>query len=148
PAFKTYSIYTPLLETGKWWWTGREVTTASQQSVKIDFGKDTLDHQVLDVNFDGLVDVVVSSGTEFQTFLSLGRYPGGDGQFGHGTRTGAETASLSNDPIRTCVPWASTPVRFSDGDIKLADMNGDGITDIVRVWRGNVLHWPGGGTGF
>ena len=32
-----------------------------------------------DVNFDGLVDVVVSTGTEFQTFYSLGRYAGGDG---------------------------------------------------------------------
>src|SRR5690606_240297 len=31
---------------------------------------------------------------------------------------------------------------------QLADMNGDGITDIVRVRRGNIQYWPGRGNGF
>src|SRR5690606_2713824 len=93
-------------------------------------------------------DVVVSTGTEFQTFLSLGRYPGGDGQFGSATFASATTSNIDNNPIATCVPWAGTPLRFSDSDTKLADMNGDGIVDIVRVRRGDIRYWPGRGNGF
>jgi RHS repeat-associated protein len=148
PKVKTYAVYEPALTAAGWTWRGREVTTASGQSPKIDFGKDTLDTQVMDVNFDGLVDVVVTTGTEVQTFFALGRYPGGDGQFGSAVHTGPNTASISNEPVRTCVPWSSTPVRFSDPDIKLADMNGDGITDIVRIRKGDIRYWPGRGNGF
>ena len=148
PKLKTYSIYDPRYTGGKWNWVGRVVDTASKQNVKIDFGKDTLDTQAMDVNFDGLVDVVVSTGTEYQTFFSLGRYPGGDGQFGDAKYTGAATAKLSNNPVTTCVPHSALPVRLSDPDTKLADMNGDGIGDIVRVRRGDIQYWPGRGNGF
>lgn len=147
PQVKSYSVYTPEKVRGGWQWTGRAITTASQQSPKIDFGKDTRDIQIADVNFDGLVDVIVSTGTELQTFFALGRYPGGDGQFGQATRAGALSAQLSNDPVRTCLPWSGTPVRFSDRDTKLADMNGDGIVDIVRIHPGDVRYWPGRGNG-
>jgi hypothetical protein len=92
PALKSYAVYRPELLNGQWSWVGRAVETASQQNSKIDFGKDTLDTRVVDVNFDGLVDVVVSTGLEFQTFFSLGRYPGGDGQFGSATLASARTA--------------------------------------------------------
>ncbi|MCA9593472.1 MAG: hypothetical protein KC776_09185, partial [Myxococcales bacterium] len=148
PKVKTYAVYAPVFDGAKWAWKGRAIDTASGQSPKIDWGKDTLDTQVMDVNFDGLVDVVVTTGTEVQTFFSLGRYPGGDGQFGQAQWTGPSTATLSNEPVRTCVPWSSTPVRFSDPDVKLADMNGDGITDIVRVRKGDIRYWPGRGNGF
>jgi|GEM_PF-816301 len=148
PRVKKYSIYDPQNIDGKWAWVGRVIETASNQNVKIDFGKDTRGTQVVDVNFDGLVDVVVSTGTEYQTFFSLGRYPGGDGQFGSAWRTGARSATISNDPVRTCVPHSALPVRLSDADTKLADMNGDGIVDIVRVRRGDIQYWPGRGNGF
>jgi RHS repeat-associated protein len=148
PKVKTYSIYTPELRAGKWTWAGRAVETASQQNPKIDFGQDTLETRLVDVNFDGLVDVVVSTGKQFQTFLSLGRLPGGDGQFGHGSFASATSATISNDPIAQCVPFSGTPVRFSDSDIQLADMNGDGISDIVRLRRGDIRYWPGRGNGF
>ncbi|RDJ94302.1 hypothetical protein B4Q13_15385, partial [Lacticaseibacillus rhamnosus] len=118
---------------GTWTWKGRAVETSDGLSPKIDLGKDGLDTQVMDVDFDGLVDVVITTGTEVQTYFSLGRFPGGDGRFGQGKWTGATTATLSTEPVRPCVPWSSTPVRFSDSDIKTADLNGDGITDIVRV---------------
>src|SRR6266540_2838954 len=147
PQVKTYSVYTPQELSSGWTWVGRAITAASQQSPKIDFGRDTLDLKVMDVNADGLVDVVLSGGTEFQTFFALGRYPGGDGQFGHASWTSSTTADISNDPIRMCVPWDSTPVRFSDSDIKLADMNGDGLVDIVRVRKGDIRYWPGRGNG-
>ena len=152
PKVKTYSIYTPVEAAAgnglDFVWQGRVIDTASGQSPKIDFGNDTLETKVVDVNFDGLVDVVVSTGQELQTFFSLGRYPEGDGQFGSATWTGPDSSNVLNDPVTACVPWSSTPVRFSDPDIKLADMNGDGIVDIVRVRRGNIQYWPGRGNGF
>jgi hypothetical protein len=113
----------------------------------IDFGRDAQNTKVMDVNGDGLVDVVVSTGTEYQTFLSLGRLPQGNGQFGSGKWGTIDTGALSNDPIRTCVPWSSTPVQFSDPDVQLGDMNGDGFPDLVRVRRGDIRYWPGRGDG-
>ena len=148
PKVKTYAVYAPAqLTNGEWEWQGRTVATADGQNPKIDFTGDALETKVVDVNFDGLVDVVVSTGTEYQTFFSLGRYPGGDGQFGSARWTSATTAELSNEPVRTCVPHSGLPIRFSDPDVKLADMNGDGIVDIVRVRRGNIIYWPGRGNG-
>ncbi len=102
----------------------------------------------MDVNGDGLVDVVRSSALEMQTFFSLGRYPKGDGRFGHATLTGPETASFSDDPVSTCVPWSATPIQLGDADVRVADMNGDGLPDFVRVRSGQVFYWPGRGNGF
>jgi hypothetical protein len=148
PAVKTYSVYTPKHLSSGWIWQGRVITTASGQNLKIDFGRDATELKVMDVNADGLVDVVFSGGTMLQTFFSLGRYPGGDGQFGHASWASDVTATISNDPVTTCVPWDSTPVRFSDPDIKLGDMNGDGLVDIVRLRKGDIRFWPGRGNGF
>jgi RHS repeat-associated protein len=148
PKVKTYSAYTPRLVGGKWKLVGHTIDAASQQNPKIDLGKDAAETRVADVNSDGFVDLVVSTGTEFQTFFSLGRLPGGDGQFGHGTWASKDTASLSNDPISRCVPYSGSPVRFSDSDVHLADMNGDGIQDILRLRRGDFRYWPGRGDGY
>ena len=84
PQVQTYSVYTPAGSGTNYSWVGRAITTASQQSPKIDFGDDAQNIQVMDVNGDGLVDLVYSSGTSLETFFSLGRYPNGDGQFGYG----------------------------------------------------------------
>ncbi len=148
PKVKTYAVYKPALVGSKWMLRGRSIDVANRQSPKVDLGKDAAETRIADVNFDGMVDLVVSTGTEFQTFLSLGRLPDGDGQFGKGKWATNATSSLSNDPIAKCVPFSGTPVRFSDSDIQLADMNGDGIQDIVRVRRGDLRYWPGRGNGF
>ncbi len=147
PAVKTYSVYTPQGSGTNYSLVGRSIATASQQSPKIDFGSDTPNIDVMDVNGDGLVDLVLANGTDMETFFSLGRYPAGDGQFGYAQWTGPATAAINNSFVSTCVPWAGTPVRFSDPDIKIADMNGDGLPDIVRVDLGNVVYWPGRGNG-
>ena len=48
---------------------------------------------------------------------------------------------------RPVVNTAPRPDGFSDSDIKLGDMNGDGLTDIVRVRKGDLRYWPGRGNG-
>ena len=147
PKVQTYSVYTPKQVGGAWWWSGRTVSTSDQLDARIDLGTDAQEIRVFDVNGDGLVDVVKSGGTAWQVYFALGRYPGGDGLFGSARWTGPETASLSMAPVQRCVPWSSTPVRFSDADTKLGDMNGDGLTDIVRVRQGDIKYWPGRGDG-
>ena len=147
PKVKTYSVYTPKELSNQWWWVGRTVNTSDQLDARVDLGTDAAELRVFDVNGDGLVDVVKSGGTSWQVYFALGRYPGGDGLFGSAQWTGPETAALSMAPVQRCVPWSSTPVRFSDSDTKLGDMNGDGLTDIVRVRLGDIKYWPGRGDG-
>ncbi len=147
PRVRSYSVYTPKLNGTEWIWQGRVVNTADQQDPRIDFGNDTPDIHALDANGDGLVDLVRLTGTQIQTFFALGRYPNGDAQYGSATWASATTSNISNLPVSMCVPWAGTPARFSDSDIKLGDMNGDGLADIVRVHQGDIRYWPGRGNG-
>jgi hypothetical protein len=152
PQVQTYSVYTPVTTgvgtSAVYSWLGQAVTTASQQSPKIDFGDDAQNIQLADVNGDGLVDVMYSAGTELQTFFSLGRYPGGYGQFGSAQWTGPTSAQISNDPVAYCIPYGGLPVQFNDSNTKLADMNGDGLQDIVYAQQGNITYWPGRGNGY
>jgi RHS repeat-associated protein len=142
PAVRTYSVYTPVGNT----WLGRSVSLGGQ-SPKIDFGRDAPNTRVVDVNFDGLTDLVVSTGQELQTFLSLGRYPGGDGQFGQARQSGVGTSDISNEPLHTCLPRAAQALSFGNPEFQLGDLNGDGITDIVHVYHANIKYWPGRGNG-
>ncbi len=148
PLVKRYSIFTPKKAGSDWTWEGREIPTASGQDVKINFEQDAARVARVDVNGDGLVDFVFSSATELQTFFALGRLPGGDTQYGNGAWTGADTAEIHNDPVTTCVPWSASGVQFDDPDVRFAEMNGDGLPDIVRLRSGQVLYWPGRGNGF
>jgi RHS repeat-associated protein len=160
PQKKDYSVYSPLAGpcgtsgASGWVWTGQTVTTASNQSPKIDFTNHSKATRVMDVNGDGLVDVVFSSGTDYQTFFSLGRYPKGFSQYGNAvwsTTVGTslpDDVQISNDPVTSCLPWSATPALLSDSDVKIGDMNGDGLPDIVRVRAGDVRYWPGRGNGF
>ncbi|MBK8997329.1 MAG: VCBS repeat-containing protein [Myxococcales bacterium] len=148
PIAKQYSVFTPKLTGNQWTWAGRAVTTASGLNPKIDFTTNADRIAVMDVNSDGLVDVVFSSALEVQTFFALGRYPGGDGRFGKATLTSAGAATFSDDPATACTPWSATPVYLGDNDVRVADMNGDGLPDMVRVRSGQLFYWPGRGNGF
>jgi RHS repeat-associated protein len=149
PKVKTYAVYTPTASTGSCGIAlkGHSVVTASQQAPKIDFSTDAQDLRVMDVNGDGLVDVVLSQGKEYQTYFALGRYPQGYTQFGNAAWTSGTTSQISNEPVTRCVPWAGTPVKFSDPDVRVGDMNGDGYPDIVRIRPGELKYWPGRGDG-
>lgn len=149
PKSQTYALYSfePDDKDG-FRLVGRELETASRDDVKIDFTSKSRFTKSVDVNFDGLVDILVSTGTEMQAFLSLGRYPGGDGQFGHAWYDDDGALHLSNDPIVNCLPWSAAPVSLGDKDVRLADMNGDGVVDLVRVRPGQALYWPGRGNGY
>jgi RHS repeat-associated protein len=114
---------------------------------RIDFTRDGDRTRVLDVNADGLVDVVRTSGTAIETWLNLGWYPGGEGHFGSATERADGTWLLSTMPLESCLPAAGAPVSFDDPEIRLADLNGDGLEDIVRLSSGSVLYWPGLGYG-
>jgi RHS repeat-associated protein len=153
PFGKNYSVFRPDRVGTKAWpgdvqWTGRAVATASQQNVKIDFTQRSADTQVLDVNGDGLVDIVHTGPTRVETFFALGRLPGGDDQFGRGALTAFNSALIDNDPTTACVPWSAQPVRLSDLDTFIGDLNGDGLGDLARVRSGEILYWPGRGNGF
>ncbi|HVR20612.1 MAG TPA: SpvB/TcaC N-terminal domain-containing protein, partial [Polyangiaceae bacterium] len=148
PQLKTYSVFSAEPSGATFNWIGRAIPTATQQAPKIDFARDARRTALMDVNRDGLVDVVVSSATEMQTYFALGRYPEGDGQFGQATRTGPTSASFDLEPVRACVPRSSIPVRFGDPDVRIADVNGDGLPDIVRIRTGEILYWPGRGNGY
>jgi hypothetical protein len=125
------------------------VTTASAQSPLIDFEASARTTRTLDVDGDGLLDVVVSNGGAYQTSFGLGRYAGGDGQFGTARWTSATAAPIATEaPAVACMPWSSAPVSLGDADQKIADMNGDGLPDIVRVRPSDVRYWPGRGNGF
>jgi RHS repeat-associated protein len=146
PEDSTYSVYTPKGVGQNWNWTGRSITTSDGLDARIDLTNDASLIRVMDVNGDGLVDVV-KSGESYQVWYALGRYPGGDGLFGTATWMANGTALLSMAPVERCVPWSSGSVSLGASDVKLADMNGDGLTDIVRVRSGDVRYWPGRGDG-
>ncbi len=130
-----------------WRWTYAEVTLpAADFDPRVDLGRDGQHITTLDVNNDHLVDVVRTTGTVMQTWLNLGWLPGGDGRFGSFTYSGS-AVQLSTEPYESCLLHAGTPVDFEDPEVRFADMNGDGITDIARIRRGRVIYWPGRGLG-
>jgi hypothetical protein len=127
-------------------WVGR-TTQVERPSRRLDLSQGAHRSVVADVNSDGLVDLLVTTATEYQVYLALGRFPGGDGRFGSGKWTGPDTAELSVEPLRTCVPWSAKPILLGDDGVQLAEMNGDGLLDLVLLKSGKVQYWPGRGDG-
>lgn len=89
--------------------------------------------KLLDLNGDGAPDLLVSEEHAFRWYPSLGRL-------------GYDAAEITPKPYDEEVGPA---VLFGDGTqtIMTADMNGDGLVDIVRVRNGEVCYWPNLGYG-
>ena len=87
----------------------------------------------VDVTGDGLADVLIDADTQFVVFPSLAR--AGFGSPIVLPKPGDE----EQDPA----------LVFADAEqtIFLADMNGDGLSDIVRIRNGEVCYWPSLGYG-
>jgi len=166
PRERTYGWFTPVRTADPA--SGAPFTSPSQQGwrfayaeidlprddldPRIDLGRDGQHIQVVDVNNDHLVDVVRTTGTVMQTWLNLGWLPGGDGRFGSYTITGTGALSTSNvrlstAPYESCVLQSGLPFDFESPEARFADMNGDGLQDIVEIQRGRIRYWPGRGLG-
>jgi len=130
-------------------WSFHHVTDllpAGLTDPRIDLGKDGATVKTLDVNNDHLIDVVRTTGQVIQSWLNLGRYPGGDGRFGQARFAGGQW-TLSTLPVESCLPFAGRSLDFGAGNVRVADMNGDGLQDIVKIAPDSVVWWPGRGEG-
>lgn len=131
-----------------WRWAYAEIELPrGDLDPRIDLGRDGARIQTVDVNSDHLIDVVRTTGTVMQTWLNLGWLPGGDGRFGSYQRGDDGEVALSTLPYESCLLESTLPIDFEDPELRFADMNADGIEDIVRLRRGRVQYWPGRGLG-
>ena len=87
----------------------------------------------LDIDGDGLADILVSEEEVMAWHQSLGRAGFGPRQYARKPYDDEQgPALIFNDPTQS---------------IFLADMTGDGLTDIVRIRQGEVCYWPNCGYG-
>jgi RHS repeat-associated protein len=89
--------------------------------------------RLLDLNGDGAPDLLISEDFVFRWHSSLGRL-------------GYDEAQFSSKPFDE---ESGPAILFGDGTqtVMTADMNGDGLTDIVRVRNGEVCYWANLGYG-
>jgi RHS repeat-associated protein len=126
----------------------------ARESSRLNLSASWRDIAPVDANNDKLVDMVVNTGDEVDTYLNLGRCPGGEGLFGTpihdewGRCVGFDEEPTSSCPLRTNAGLVS----FSDVGFRVADMNGDGFPDLVQLLSAGlgyeVWYWPGRGNGF
>jgi RHS repeat-associated protein len=108
---------------GRGRWEG-EVVLASHPP----FGLEEPNVRVLDFDHDKLPDVVQSTGSG----LTLWRNKG-DGTY--------------EGPFAATLPPGGQGLGFADPHLRLADMNGDRLLDLVYVLDGSVTYWPSLGWG-
>ncbi len=97
----------------------------------IDFGD--ANTRMLDLNGDGRPEVVISENNVFTWYASEGR----------------EGFAAARKTVKPFDEEEGPHIVFADAKqtIYLADMSGDGMTDIVRIRNGEVCYWPNLGYG-
>jgi RHS repeat-associated protein len=96
---------------------------------------DDPDLRMVDLDGDGLADVLITGDDAFTWYPSLGLDGFGDGRRAFSANSWSEERGprlMLADPEQT---------------IYLADMSGDGLSDLVRVRNGEVCYWPNLGFG-
>jgi RHS repeat-associated protein len=91
-------------------------------------GWDDPNVRLVDLNGDGLADVLMSEDEAFACYQSLGE----DG---------------FDEPERTRTAWDEDEgprlvLADRSDSVYLADMSGDGLSDLVRIRNGEVCYWP------
>ena len=89
--------------------------------------------RMLDLNGDGKADVLITEDHVFTWYESKGR----------------KGYAAANRTVKVFDEEAGPHVVFADAKqtIFLADMSGDGLTDIVRIRNGEICYWPNLGYG-
>lgn len=118
------SGYYPLAFGGLW---NRKSFQRYETAPSFDF--DDAEVQLVDIDGDGITDVVRSS-RRFEYFFH-------DPDEGWNHTRQVERKAIDDFPN----------VNFSDPRVRWADMSGDGLQDIVLVHDGNVEYWPNLGHG-
>lgn len=104
---------------------------AFQQIPNINFRDPNL--RLVDLNGDGKADILITEDEIFTWYPSAGK-------------NGFET---SQRVVKTYDEEKGPAIVFADAgqSIFMADMSGDGLTDIVRIRNGEVCYWPNLGYG-
>lgn len=102
-----------------------------EQVPNIDFKNPNL--KQLDLDGDGLADILISEDDVFTWYPSSGK---------KGYQKALRFSKPQDEETGPAIVFAD-----ETQSIFLADMNGDGLTDIVRVRNGEVCYWPNLGLG-
>jgi len=90
------------------------------------------DIHLVDINGDGLVDAVHAGRTGLYVYANRGQ-------------AGWEAPRLLP---RDDSPAAPPDLSLDDPRVRLADMNGDGLLDVVLIASGRLEYWPSQGNGY
>ncbi len=118
------SGYFPLNFDGKW-----DQGSFVKQELAPSFSFSDPEVKMLDINGDGITDVL-RNGSRLECFFQ-------DREEGWNETRFVNRSQADNFPN----------VSFADPSVKTADMNGDGLQDIVIVKNGSLVYWPSKGHG-